>query len=218
MTHAAYKALVLLGAGGHAKVLLAQARALGKQVTGVCDPLLVQQGVREWRGLPVLGGDEALEALSPEDIGLINGVGQTVGGAVRRQIYERFRSHGFVFPSLVHPAAWVAVETSLGDGVQVMAGAILQPDCEIGENVIINTRAGIDHDVCIGAHVHVAPGATVCGGARIGAGAIIAAGATVIQGVVVGENAVVGAGATLVRGLPTCEVLLGAPPRLAQRK
>lgn len=213
MTTEARLPLLLLGAGGHAKVLLALLTALGQQVSGICDPVLARQNAKEWRGVPVLGDDDALAAVDPTSVGLVNGIGQTVGGTARRQLHERFKAMGFHFPSLVHPAAWVAAEARLADGVQVMAGAVVQPDCEISENVIINTCAGIDHDVLIGAHAHIAPGASVCGGAIVGAGAFVAAGATVIQGITVGEGAVVGAGVALVRNLPANEILLGAPGR-----
>lgn len=215
MIGATSQPLILLGAGGHAKVLLSLAALLGREVAGVCDPALAQQGVRQWRGLPVLGGNEALGALSPARVDLINGIGQTVGNAGRRRLYEELCGRGFHFPTLVHPAASVATEARLAEGVQVMAGAVLQADCEISENTIINTRAGVDHDVWIGAHAHVAPGATLCGGARIGVGAFIGAGATVIQGVSIGDAAVVGAGVAAVRDLAPGQVLLGAASRNA---
>lgn len=201
--------LVMVGAGGHAKVLQALALAAGHSVAGVCDPQLAGQGQSHWRGLPVLGGDEALEQFDPATVGLINGIGQLVRSQARQDVYRRLRRAGFDFPVLVHPTAWVAPTAQLAQGVQVMAGAVVQPDCSIGENSIINTRAGIDHDCIIGAHVHVAPGATLCGGVRVGDGAFIATGATVIHGITVGGNTVVGAGATLVRDLVADQVLLG---------
>ncbi len=216
MITVASQPLILLGAGGHAKVLLSLITALGGELAGVCDPALARAGVPQWRGIPVLGGDEALTAMSQETVGLINGVGQTVGDATRRQLYEKLRSRGFRFPRLVHPMASVAAEARLAEGVQVMAGAVLQADCEIGENTIINTRASVDHDAWIGPHVHLAPGAILCGGVRIGAGAFVAAGATVIQGIEIGDAAVVGAGVAAVRDLPPGQVLLGAASRLGR--
>lgn len=204
---------VILGAGGHAKVLLALARAAGLAVAGLCDPALAAAGVAEWRGIPVLGGDEALGRFDPGQVWLINGVGKTVGGTARRTLYLAFRGKGFRFPALVHPAAWVAPGVELADGVQVMAGAVIQPDCRIGENSIVNTCASIDHDAQIGAHVHIAPGATLCGEVKVGDNAFVASGATVIQGIAVGDDAVVGAGVTLVRDLAPARVLIGAAPR-----
>lgn len=192
--------LVMLGAGGHAKVLQALAVAAGRHWLGVCDPVLARGGEREWRGLPVLGGDDALERLHPATA-LVNGVGQTVGDARRRRLYEECRGKGFRFPLLVHPAAWMAADTAAEDGVQVMAGAVVQPGCSIGGNSIVNTRASIDHDCRLGAHVHIAPGATLCGGVHVGDGAFIGAGAVVLPGVRIGAGAIVAAGATASRDL-----------------
>jgi len=205
--------LILLGSGGHAKVLLALAQAAGLTVQGVCDPFLAEQAVLEWRGIPVLGGDDTLNAIDPSTVGMINGIGQLVRSDVRRRIYERLRTKGFSFPSLIHPTAWVAATTQLGEGVQIMAGVIIQPDCSVGENTILNTRASIDHDCRIGAHVHVAPAATLCGGVIVEDSGFIGSGATVIQGLRVGEGAVVGAGVALVRDLIRGNTILGAPLR-----
>jgi sugar O-acyltransferase (sialic acid O-acetyltransferase NeuD family) len=200
---------ILLAAGGHAKVLLSLAEALVLPIKGVCDPELAKQGVTSWRGLAVLGGDEILETLKPKEVFLINGIGQTVGNDARQQLYIKLRGKGFSFPPLVHPSAFVARKTKLADGVQVMAGAMIQPDCTIGENTIVNTRASIDHDVTIGAHVHIAPGATLCGNAYISDGAFIAAGSIVGPGVRVGNAAVLGAGAALVRNLADNQTFIG---------
>lgn len=210
-------AVVLLGAGGHARVLLSLLRAGGWTVRGVCDPGLAAAGTRQWRGLPVLGGDDALAALDPGDVGLVNGVGQLVGGTVRHALFARLRKKGFHFPVLVHPAAWVDATATLADGVQVMAGAIIQADAIVGADSIVNTRAGIDHDCVIGAGVHIAPGATLCGSVRVLDHAFVAAGATVIQGLTVGTGAVVGAGATLVRDLEDHHILVGGAARKRPR-
>ena len=205
--------LVMIGAGGHAKVLHALAMALGRSIVGVCDPQLLHQGQSHWRGVPILGGDEALAQLDPAAVGLINGIGQLVGSFARQKIYVRLRQLGFKFPALIHPAAWVASTALLGDGVQIMAGAIVQPDCCIGQNSIINTHACIDHDCQIGEHVHIAPGATLCGAVLVGSSCFVGSGSTVIQGIRIGERAVVGAGVALVRDLKSGHMILGAAVR-----
>lgn len=209
--------LVIIGAGGHAKVLHALALAAGHSILGVCDPQLVQQGQTHWRGIPVLGGDDALKQFDPVAIGLINGIGQLVGSQARQDVFARLRQAGFNFPALVHPAAWVASTARLAQGVQVMAGAVVQPDCCIGENTIINTNASVDHDCDIGTNVHVAPGATICGGVRVHDRAFVGSGATLIQALIVGNGAVVGAGVTLTRNLARDQILLGPASRLKVR-
>lgn len=206
----AARPLVLLGAGGHARVLAALAHAVGHPVLGVCDPKLATGAVSRWEGLDVLGNDGALDRLPPDRVALILGIGQLETGTLRERIYATWRARGYNFPALVHPTAWVAHGVVLGDGVQVMAGAIIQPGCKIGANSIVNTRAGIDHDCRIGRHVHIAPGATLCGTVTVEDGAFIGAGATVIQGLCIGTRAVVGAGATLARDLAPKSKIIGA--------
>lgn len=210
----AVRPLVMLGAGGHARVLAALASVAGYPVLGVCDPALAAAAVSRWEGLDVLGDDSALDRLPPGRVTLMLGVGQLAASTLRELLFASWRARGYDFPTLVHPAAWVAPGVMLGDGVQVMAGAVIQPGCTIDENSIVNTRAGIDHDCRIGRDVHVAPGATLCGSVTVDAGAFIGAGATVIQGVYIGRRAVVGAGVTLVRNLTSSTTILGAANRL----
>lgn len=210
--------LVLLGAGGHALVLFALAVAAGHRLKGVCDPRLVAAGTRRWQGLPVLGDDTAIDAESPSAVGLINGIGHLPGGTARKQLFERMRARGFQFPALVHPAAWVAPGVALDEGVQIMAGAVIQPGSRIGANSIVNTRAGLDHDCTVGADVHIAPGATLCGGVTIGDGTFIGAGAVLTHGTSVGRDAFVHAGATLARDLPSAQILAGPASRTTTQR
>jgi UDP-perosamine 4-acetyltransferase len=205
--------LVLLGAGGHAKVLLSLVRATGYEVAGLCDPALVAKGVREWQGLPVLGDDGALDQLDSQLYSLVNGIGQLPGKNERRRLFELWHGKGFRFPTLIHPFSWVAEGVDMGAGVQVMAGAVIQPGCTIGDNSTINTGARLDHDCCLGAHVHVAPGATLCGQVTVADQAFIGAGATLAQCLEVGAGATVGAGVTCVRSVAPGDVLIGSPNR-----
>ncbi|MGY2398102.1 acetyltransferase [Pseudomonas sp. SDO5271_S396] len=214
----AARSAVIIGAGGHAKVLLSLLRALKMPVRGVCDPALSAMTGEMWRGVPILGGDEALQGIRPVDVLLVNGVGQLAGGTRRQALYESLVAQGYVFPSLVHPAAWVDESATLGDGVQVMAGAIVQADVRVGSNSIINTGAAIDHDCIIGRHTHVAPSAVLCGSVVTGDASFIAAGATVIQGITIGESAIVGAGVTVVRDVPAGQIVLGAAVRIKESK
>lgn len=202
--------LILLGAGGHALVLKALADAAGMSIVGVSDPVLYAADIVRWRGLPVFNDDEILEKQDPEKIGLINGIGQLPRSNARKDIQLKFSIAGFCFPPCVHPSAWVCEDAKLGAGCQVMAGAIVQPGCDIGIGSIINTKASIDHDCTIGDHVHIAPGTTLCGNVTVGEGAFIASGAVVIQNISIGSEAIVGSGTTLVKDLKDKTYFVGA--------
>ena len=193
--------LILLGGGGHAKVVAELADAVGRHLIGVCDPALAAAGVHEWRGMPVLGNDAALEKFSPDTHDLALGMGLVPGSRLRIERFKVLTARGYKFPSLIHPKALVAQAATIGDGTQIMAGAIVQPDCQIGENVIVNTHATLDHDVQIGSHVHIAPGAVLCGGVQVGIETFIGASATLLPLVIVGARCLVAAGSTLARSL-----------------
>ena len=209
--------LVLLGTGGHARVLAALIRSAGLPMLGVCDPKLAAEGISRWADLDVLGDDSALDRLPPDRVALVLGIGQLANGNLRKRLYAAWRGRGYDFPALVHPSAWIAPGVVLGDGVQVMAGVVIQPGCAIGENSIVNTRASVDHDCRIGRDVHVSPGATLCGTVTVEDGAFIGAGATVIQGLRIGAGAVVGAGVTLVKELTPAAIIIGAANRFCRQ-
>ena len=205
---------VLLGGGGHGRVLLATLRALGweNRLIGIVDPEPVCPALQTWN-VPLLGNDECLWTMSPQEIQLLNGLGSAANTTRRKEVYQRFQSRGYGFQTLCHPTAWVADSADLAEGVQVMAGAIVQTGCRLGNNVLINTRAIVDHDCLISEHVHVASGAVLCGDVWIGAGTHIGAGSTVIQGVHIGVNACIGAGSVVVRDIPDETKVVGVPAK-----
>lgn len=205
--------LVLLGAGGHARVLLAMVRANGYSLLGVCDPALKAKGEKDWEGIPVLGDDDALLQIGPDKAGLVLGVGQLAYSFSRAKLYEVWTQRGYAFPPLVHPNAWVSPDVKLSDGLQIMAGAVVQPGCIFGNNIIVNTKASVDHDCNIGNNVHISPGAILCGSVTVGTGAFIGAGAVVIPNLHVANGAVIGAGVTLTRNVQTGTTVFGPANR-----
>ncbi len=204
--------LILVGSGGHARVLLSTLLLLGARVLGFVDP---DKTRAELLGTPYLGGDDAISG-DPGNVLLVNGVGSVASIANRLRVYESFRGRGYRFASVIHPGAIIAPEAQLADGVQIMAGAILQTGCVVEEDCIINTGARIDHDCVIQAHAHVAPGAVLGGNVHVGMRAHVGAGATVIQGVQIGSDSIVGAGAVVLSDVPESSTVVGVPARPIQ--
>jgi sugar O-acyltransferase (sialic acid O-acetyltransferase NeuD family) len=190
-----------VGGGGHAKVVLETLSALGANVLGITDPGIAGQTKRVL-DVEVLGDDKVIFDHRPGEIVLANGVGFLPRSSLRQKIFETFRAKNYRFATLIHPAAYVAGHAELGDGVQIMAGAIVQPGSAVLANSIINTRASVDHDCKIGESVHIAPGATLCGNVEVGDQAFVGCGASVLQGVSIGREAIVGGGAVVLRDVP----------------
>lgn len=205
--------IIVLGGGGHAKVVIEALLRSGAQLLGVTDADPARHG-STLLGVPVLGDDAVVLTQRPEAVLLANGLGSTGLPQRRREIFERFSALGYVFISVVHPSAVVSSEVTLGEGAQIMAGAVLQPGCRIGANSIVNTRAAVDHDCLIGAHVHLAPGVTLSGSVTVGELTHIGTGATVIQGIAIGPRAVVAAGAVVVANIAPATTVRGVPARV----
>ncbi|MCF3628023.1 acetyltransferase [Thalassospiraceae bacterium LMO-SO8] len=204
--------LVIIGAGGHAAVVLDAARASGWEIVGLADADPARQG-QCVLDAPVFGGDDAVFAHAPSDVLLMIGIGSTANTALRREIFDRFAAHGYDFATVIHPAAIVARDVTLGAGTVVMAGAIIQTRCRLGSNVIVNTGAQIDHDGTVGDHAHIAPGAVLSGDVTVGDGAHIGVGTTVLQGIAVGETSVCAAGAVVIRNVAGGSTVAGNPAR-----
>ena len=159
--------IIVLGAGGHAKVLIDAMRLTGATIIGIVDADLNLQG-NKILGVTVIGNDEVVLQYSHDDILLVTGVGSISLPKLRQALYEKFKNRGYNFASVIHPSAVIASDVMLNEGIQVMAGAVVQPGCVVGCNVIINTRASVDHDCSIGKHVHIAPGVTLSGAVTVG--------------------------------------------------
>jgi len=214
------KPIIILGAGGHARVLADALLPLEISVFTDSNPLKVDSPLHH---AAVLGGDDVALAYSPDDIQLVNGVG-SVGIAIGKKgaaldtlgrvtLFKRFRAAGYRFLNVIHPSAIIAPDVALGEGVQIMAGAVLQTGTSIGDNTIVNTRASIDHDCHIGAHVHIAPGAVLSGGVTVGDYVHVGAGATIVQGIHIGANCMIAAGAVVIRDIPAGESVIGVPAK-----
>lgn len=206
------KPVVVLGAGGHARVLISLLNLIGRPIAAVLDDDSAKHG-QPIGHTQVTGGFDGLDDYRPADVELINAIGSTLCPTTRQAIYEKMTARGYAFATLVHPAAFVDADATLEPGAQVMASATVQVGATLGRNCLINTGAVVDHDTTIGPHTHLAPGAMVCGGSRIGPGCHIGAGVTVIQGITVGRGTIVGAGATVVNDVEQDMIVVGTPAK-----
>lgn len=209
------KPFVIIGGGGHARVLVSLLRELepSKIILGFTDVAapMADAGIPE---LNYLGDDVFLTKTHDADsVSLVNGIGSVKDLTLRERLYILFKSRDYSFPPLIHPGAIIAQDVFLGEGCQIMAGAILQPGSRVGNNSIINTGAIIDHDCRIGAHSHIAPGCTISGGVTVGDCSHIGTGATLIQGLTIGQKSLVAAGSVVIRNVKENSIVMGIPAR-----
>lgn len=204
--------VIVVGAGGHAKVVIDTLYAMGRTVHGCTDVDAVRHGY-DVLGAPILGDDGMLVDLGPHEVEIALGMGApTVEVGIRRLALARdLAARGFHFPAVVHPTATVAPDVQVGDGAQIMAGGVVQPGTYIGAFAVVNTRASIDHDGRVEDGAHVAPGAVLGGTVCVGEGALVGLGSSVLPGVSIGAGSTVGAGAVVIRDIPPGARAMGVP-------
>ncbi len=203
--------IVLLGGGGHAKVLAGLLQKTGWDIAGYTDK--VDRG--DLLGVRYLGTDARLGDLLAGEPGCAAalGLGKLDAGDTRLALALRLTALGFAMPAIVSPHAVVNRDVDLGAGTVVCDGVVVGSGTRAGRACILNTHATIDHDCRLGDDVHVAPGAVLCGGVAVGDHCLVGSGACVIQGVRIGPRVLVGAGATVVDDLTEPGNYVGSPAR-----
>ena len=189
------KSVIIIGKGGHAKVLTDLLQLLTRQIIGYTATKYSKE--EEFCGIKCLGNDSVIEDYAPENIQLVNAVAAMPETKTRREIGERMRNKGYQFATLIHPSAVVAKSVIIEEGAQIMAGSVIQSGTTIGIDSIINTNASIDHDCSIGRCVHIAPGVTMSGNVVVDDYAHIGTGTSIIQGIKIGKTSIIAAGSVV---------------------
>ncbi|WP_199426513.1 acetyltransferase [Thermaerobacillus caldiproteolyticus] len=203
------KPVIIIGNGGHARVLVDILSMQKREIIGYTAPNKENNPY----SITYLGGDEKILKYDPREIELVNAIGSVSDTKPRANIFNFFKLKGYSFSTIIHPSAVISETVTLGEGVQVMAGVVIQPFAKIDDNTIVNTSTSIDHDCCISKHCHIAPGCVLSGGVFVGEGTHIGTGTKIIQNVTVGKNVLVGAGSLVLRSVGDNKKIYGSPAK-----
>lgn len=204
--------LLVVGAGGHGKVVADAAAGTGawSRIAFLDDDHEAGTTVGSWE---ILGTMDDAGRFQENCGDLVVAIG---AATTRLELLRRAASEGFTLPVVVHPSAAVSPLAELGRGTVVLAKAAVNPGATLAEGCIVNTGATVDHDCELGQGVHVAPGAHLAGSIRIGRCSWIGIGASVREGATIGAEVTVGAGASVVSDLPDGVTAMGVPARVRQ--
>lgn len=192
--------LLIVGAGGHGKVVADTARASGYIDIAFLDgawPEKTTNGTWSVRGKP-----------APSKTPTFCAVGNN---AAREKLFSDLELSNA--PVLTHSSAIVSPSTHIGAGTLLVAGTIVNADARIGRGVILNTGCSVDHDCEIDDFVHISPGAHLAGGVKVGKRSWIGIGAVVREGIHIGDDVIVGAGSVVVRDIENGAKVCGVPAR-----
>jgi sugar O-acyltransferase (sialic acid O-acetyltransferase NeuD family) len=206
--------ILVYGAGPHGKVVADILSCEGKQVLGFVDDRAELHGSMVM-GISILGGFDWLVQRSKETASCPIALGLGDNEA-RERVALACRAQGIEWIRAIHPRAILSSRVVVGEGVVIMANAVVNPDAEIGEGAIINTSAVVEHDCHVGAFAHISPGAILGGGSRIGRLAHLGLGGVLLPWTSIGDRTVAGAGAVVVHDLPANVIARGVPARVAR--
>lgn len=201
------KKLIIIGAGGHGRVVadIAKQSELYHEISFLDDFEPAKAS-----SFPYLGKVSQANAYIADHCFFV-----AIGNAaVRKKILEELLSSGAVVETLIHPAAIISPDVSIGTGTVVMPGAIVNTSTTIGRGCILNTASSVDHDCNVSNYCHVAVGAHLCGTVNVGEKTWIGAGATVINNVDICADCLIGAGAVVTKSLGQSGIYIGVPARL----
>jgi sugar O-acyltransferase (sialic acid O-acetyltransferase NeuD family) len=210
--------IVLIGSSGHAKVVVdiveKQARY---KIVGFVDSLRPLGA--QTLGYEIIGNEADLPSLISEH--RIDGAIVAIGdNAVRESVVTRIAMlcPSLRFVSAIHPAAVIGIDVSIGAGTVIMAGAVVNPSCQIGDFCIVNTKASLDHDSAMQDFSSLAPGVTTGGSCQVGRSSAVGIGASLRHGVHIGEHAVIGGQSMVLDDVQSYTVAYGSPAKAVRSR
>ncbi len=206
--------IILWGGTGQAKVVRPIIEHFGSRVIAVFDDTI---GIEPpFPDVPLYSGWRAFEQWAigrdVDRIGFCVAVGNP-HGRIRVRLHEKLADAGLRAVTVAHPSASIAPNAIIGEGSQILPGAVIGAEALLGRQCIVNTHASVDHEDVLEDGVEVAPGATLCGLVYVEANGWIGAGATVLPRVRIGADAIVGAGSVVTRHVPSGVCVVGVPAR-----
>ncbi len=199
-----HKDVIIIGAGGHAKVIADIVRKSGDNLVGFLDDSK-QAGSDFFDGF-ILGKTDTYGEYAEKEF--IIAIGNNI---IRQRIAEQMQ--GVTFYTAIHPTAVIAEGVTVGEGSCVMANAVVNADATIGKHCIVNTAAVVEHDNVLSDYVHISPVAALAGTVTVGERTHIGIGAKVKNNTDICANVVVGAGAVVVTNITEEGTYIGVPAR-----
>ncbi|KWW16562.1 MULTISPECIES: acetyltransferase [Peribacillus] len=204
------KKIVIIGAGGHSKVVQDIIRALdGHRLMAILDD---EFKVLKKKGELYFGPISSFKDLFIHfECKLIIAIGKN---DIRMKLVNELNLDPMDYETVIHPTAVIGQDVMIGSGTVIMPNVVLNAGAKVGNQVILNTSSVIEHDAHLKDFVHIAPNATVTGAVRIGTGTLLGAGAAVIPSIKIGEWCTVGAGSTVIEDMQDELTAVGSPARI----
>lgn len=183
--------LLIIGAGGHGKVVAEAAKLEGKfnEIAFLDDGNL-----ENVLGYPVIGCIDDHKILKDKYRYAFVAIGNN---KVRLNIIKSIVNEGYIVPKIIHPKAVISEYSVIDIGTVVLAGVVINVDTKIGKGCILNINSTIDHDSIIGDGCHISSGAVIRSMVKVKRLSTVKANACVTQGKTIEEEITINAGETI---------------------
>lgn len=206
------KKVVIIGAGGHAKVIADIIEKSGDEIVGFLDDNkeIGTTIIKEYKVIGDLNNRFAM-AVTKENLEFIIAIGDN------RKREEISHSPNLKFYTAIHPSAQIGLDVEIQEGTVVMANSCINSSAKIGKHCIINTGSIIEHDNIIEDCVHISPNAALGGTVKIGENTHVGIGSIVKNNITICQNCIIGAGAVVVKDILEEGTYVGVPAKRMEK-
>ncbi|KQL36903.1 acetyltransferase [Psychrobacillus sp. FJAT-21963] len=204
--------IILIGDGGHAKVIEDCIRSQGGSVIAMLDD---RYKVKFYEAHIVKGPVALIEELLTDEVKVVISIGSN---PIRKSIVERLGISNEKYAVIIHSSAILSGSVKVGHGTVVMPGVVVNADASIGFHTIINSNSVIEHDCVVEDFTHISPGAILTGNVKVGQGSHVGAGTTIIPSIVIGSWTTVGAGSSVISNIESNVTAVGVPAKVIKRE
>ncbi len=208
------KRLIIIGAGGHGKVIADTATELNlyHEIAFLDDIFNCDHHKKKILIWQIIGNTKDINKTSILE--RFESAFVAIGNAkIRLSFISALKKLGYYIPVIKHPTSFVSNFSKVGEGTAILANSNLQADSIVGKGSILNTGSNIDHEVNLSDGVHICPGSSIAGNVSIGKNSWIGIGSSVKENINIGSNVIVGAGAVVNKNLPDNVIAKGIPAK-----
>ena len=205
--------IIILGAGGHSKVLIETILACNKNYEiALLDDKFSEKNHSKVLDYPIIGELKKIfdGCFKKKYNKAIVAIGDS---KLRMKWFKNLIDYGYEVPSFIHPTCYLSQSSSIGRGTVIFARAVVQSNVKFGDGVIINSGSIVEHDGDIGFGTHICPGVTIAGNVKIGNSSWIGIGSTLKENLVIGSNVMVGAGSVVIENVSNNSIVFGVPAK-----
>ncbi|WP_320667176.1 acetyltransferase [Prochlorococcus sp. MIT 1307] len=200
--------LIIIGAGGHSKVVNDIAALIGFEDIAYLDNKSINTAL-----------DKNVYSHLKENFSqyFFVAIGDNY---IREKVFNEFLSDNpNATPiSLLHPSAVISETVSVGKGSLIMPLCVVNSQSVIGNGVIVNTSSSIDHESTIMNFSSLAPGVNMGGNVSIGSRTALCIGCTVSHGISIGNDVVIGASSLVLNDIRDNTLAYGIPAKIIKTR